>query len=225
MKFKSKILEITYACSDTKHLKISTPDGFNFSPGQFISINLNNDGREIRRPYSIASKPYPNSLELCIKILPKGLGTPIIDKFKVGDEIDVLGPMGGFTISDKSLSKNIILISTGTGITPFRSMIHHLLENDFKNKLTLITGYRYEGDVLYEGELKALEDEHDNFSYHRILSREGEEKGYVQNLIEKNFDGDADYYICGLKEMIYSVKDFLGEKGISEDNVYFEKYD
>ena len=226
-KFKSKILEITSLCKDTKHLTISTPDEFDFSPGQFISIFLNKNGREIRRPYSIASKPTLNSLDLCIKILPKGLGTPIIDKFEVGDEIEVLGPMGAFVINEKSLNKNLILISTGTGITPFRSIVHHLLENNFKNKITLITGYRYNGDVLYEDEFKALEDEYENFSYHRILSREGseDEKGYVQDLIEKNLDDRADYYICGLKEMVNSVKDFLSEKNILDENVFFEKYD
>ena len=224
-RFKSKILDIIYVCKDTKHLTISTPNDFDFYPGQFISIFLNKDGREIRRPYSIASKPTPNSLELCIEILPNGLGTPIIDKFEVGEEIDVMGPMGGFIIKEQSASKDLILISTGTGITPFRSMIHHLLENNFQNKITLITGYRYDEDVLYEEEFKKLEKKHENFSYYRILSREGEEKGHVQILIEKIFDEKADYYICGLKEMVNSVKDLLLEKGIPKENVFFEKYD
>ena len=162
-KFKSKILEITSLCKNTKHLTISTPDDFDFYPGQFISIFLNKEGREIRRPYSIASNPTPNSLELCIEILPNGLGTPIIDKFKVGDEINILGPMGGFILKENSLNKGLILISTGTGITPFRSMINHLLENNFKNKLTLITGYKHNEDILYEEEFKKLEKKHNNF--------------------------------------------------------------
>ena len=42
---------------------------------------------------------------------------------------------------------------------------------------------------------------------------------------EKNFDEKADYYICGLKEMVNSVKDLLLEKGIPNENVFFEKYD
>lgn len=225
MKFKSEILEINSLCEDVKHIVISTPKDFDFSPGQFISIILNKDGSEFRRPYSIASKPTPNSLDLCIKILPSGRGTPIIDKFNLGDELDILGPMGGFTIKEQSLNKDLIFISTGTGVTPFRSMCLHFLENGFKNKITLITGYRYNGDVLYEEEFKELEEEHENFSYHRILSREGENKGYVQNLVEKNLSNEADYYICGLKDMVNSVKDFLGEKGIPDENVFFEKYD
>ena len=224
-RFKSKILEVKSITPSTKHITISTPEDFDFYPGQFISISLDKEGRKIRRPYSIASKPTPNSLDLCIKILEKGLGTPIIDKFKAGDEIDVLGPMGAFIIDQESLNKPLIFISTGTGITPFRSITHHLLENNPQQIITLLTGYRYEKDVLYEDEFKELADKNENFSYHRILSRDGNEKGYVQDLVKKNLVPGANYYICGLKEMVNSVKDLLEELGISKEQIFFEKYD
>lgn len=226
-KFKSKIIETKYITDNTKHIIISIPEDFDFYPGQFVSLLFYINGEEIRRPYSIASNPKPNKLELCIKILPNGRISPIIDALKIGDEIEAIGPMGNFYIFDEYLNKNIILISTSTGIAPFRSMIIHLLENDFKNKLKLITGYRYKKDILYEQEFKNLEEKNKNFSYRRILSQDEDEneRGYVQKLIENNFDVNAYYYICGLKEMVNSVKDFLLEKGIPKDNVLFEKYD
>ncbi len=226
-RFKTKILEIKQITPSTKHIVISIPKDFDFYPGQFISIILDKEGREIRRPYSIASKPTPNSLDLCIKILEKGLGTPIIDKFKVGDEIEVMGPMGNFIINQQSLNKPLILISTGTGVTPFRSIIHHLLENNFQSTITLLAGYRHEFDILYEDEFKELADKKENFSYHRILSqpKEDDEKGYVQDLVKDNLLSDANYYICGLKEMVNAVKDLLEEKGIPKEQIFFEKYD
>ena len=130
-KFESKILSVKQLTKDTKHLTISVPDNFDFYPGQFISLITNKNGNEIRRPYSIASKPAKNSIELCIKILRKGLITPIIDNLKIGDKINIIGPMGSFVINEESKDKNIILISTGTGIAPFRSIALHLLENNF----------------------------------------------------------------------------------------------
>ena len=224
-KFKSKILEVKNISKDTKHITITVPSDFEFHPGQFISLILTIDGEEHRRPYSIASKPQKDQLDLCIKILPDGKATPTIAKLKLGDELSVMGPMGTFYISDQSLAKPIIFISTGTGITPFRSIIAHLLENNFEKPITLITGYRFEGNVLYEDEFKDLEEKYPNFSYQRILSREGDRTGYVQILIDENFDPDADYYICGLKDMVNSVKDHLAEKGIPKENIFFEKYD
>ena len=138
-RFKTKILKIKNICDDVKHLVIKTNQDFLFKPGQFISIILTINGEEIRRPYSIASAPYPNSLELCIKILPNGKATPTINKLKEGDEIEIIGPMGRFTLHESSKDKDLILISTGTGITPFKSMSQHLLKNEnFKNKITCL---------------------------------------------------------------------------------------
>jgi len=224
-RFKSNVLEIKQITPSTKHLVISTPEDFDFYPGQFISLILNIDGREIRRPYSIASKPTPNSLDLCIKILPNGLATPTIDKLKSGDKLEVLGPMGDFIIKESALNKPLIFISTGTGVTPFRSIIHHLLHSNFKNKIILLTGYRHEFDVLYEDEFKELADKNENFSYNRILSQSDQDSGYVQDLVKKNLLPEANYYICGLKEMVNAVKDLLEEKGIPKEQVFFEKYD
>ena len=67
-KFKSKILKTDYINKTTKHITISTPDDFDFYPGQFISIIITINGEELRRPYSIASSPRPNQLDLCIFI-------------------------------------------------------------------------------------------------------------------------------------------------------------
>jgi ferredoxin-NADP reductase len=233
-RFKTKILEIKNICDDVKHFVIKTNKDFLFKPGQFISIILNIDGKEIRRPYSIASAPYPNSLELCIKILPNGKATPTIDELKEGDEIEIIGPMGRFTLHESSEKKDLILISTGTGITPFRSLANHLLKKEkesiFKNKITLITGYRYEENCLYEPEFKKLEKNHSNFSYHGILSRPrdsqpNQEKGHVQLLVEKHINPNAHYYLCGLTPMIDSVRELLKEKGIKKEQIFFEKYD
>ncbi len=224
-KFKSKILKTDYINKTTKHITISTPDDFDFYPGQFISIIITINGEELRRPYSIASSPRPNQLDLCIKILPNGKSTPTIAKLNEGDEIDVMGPMGTFIIKDQSLTKPITFISTGTGVAPFRSIIANLLEYNFEKPITLLTGYRYNDDILYEQAFKELTEKYSNFSYQRILSREGDRTGYVQILIDDNLNLESDYYICGLKDMVNSVKEHLAEKGIPKENIFFEKYD
>jgi CDP-4-dehydro-6-deoxyglucose reductase len=89
----------------------------------------------------------------------------------------------------------------------------------------LLTGYRYNDDILYEQAFKELTEKYSNFSYQRILSREGDRTGYVQILIDDNLNLESDYYICGLKDMVNSVKEHLAEKGIPKENIFFEKYD
>ena len=224
-KFDAEVLDVKDISQDTKCITITTPKDFDFYPGQFISLLLTINGEDLRRPYSIASKPQPGKLELCIKILPDGKATPTIAKLKPGDKLKAMGPMGTFYINDQSLNKPITFISTGTGVAPFKSIITYLLKNNFKNPITLITGYRFEANVLYEQTFRDLEEKHPNFKYHRICSREGEKRGYVQILIDENFQEGADYYICGLKDMVNSVREHLENKGIPKENIFFEKYD
>lgn len=225
-RFKSKIINIVQLTENVKHFRISIPDDFSFIPGQYISIIMDNSEKNIklRRPYSIVStqeEAKKGYIELCVKILENGNITPLLDKLKVGGEIECLGPLGEFKISEESKNKNIIFISTGVGIAPFRSMIPYVLENSNK-KIILIIGYRNGKEVLYLRELGRLERKYGNFKHYTAISSNGIR---VQNLIEENLDKNADYYICGLKDMISSVNLLLLKKGILGKNIYTEKYD
>ncbi|MEM3113019.1 MAG: FAD-dependent oxidoreductase [Candidatus Pacearchaeota archaeon] len=231
-RFESEILEILKLTENVKHFKISVPKNFNFIPGQYISIIMDDKEKNIklRRPYSIistiknAKKGY---IGLCIKILENGNITPLLDKLKKSDKIECLGPLGNFKINEESKNKDIIFISTGVGIAPFMSMVPHLLEEvKSDKKIRLLTGYKLKNDILYGEELKNLEKKHKNFKYYTILSEESNGKnGRVQDLLKQHFDKNADYYICGLKEMISAINIILLKKGILGKNIYTEKYD
>ncbi len=232
-KFQSEVINIIQLTNNVKHFTISVPKDFNFIPGQYISIIKDNpnNGIKLRRPYSIVSKVNSNisynSIDLCIKILENGNITPLLNKLKKGDKIECLGPLGNFKISEESKDKNTIFISTGVGIAPFISMIEFILEkSNKKHKVKLITGYKTNEDILYEKELKSLENKHSNFKYYSILSESDTGNGgRVQKLVEEHFDKNADYYICGLKDMISSVRLLILKKGVLGKNIYSEKYD
>jgi ferredoxin-NADP reductase len=215
-KFKSKVIENKSIAEDVKNLVITTPKDFNFIPGQYISLIFDKDGKRLRRPYSIASPSNNGKVELCIKIISEGLVTPTINEFQKDKELEILGPLGDFIIEDKT--KDLILISTGTGIGPYRSIIPNLLENNFKNKITLIAGYRK--NKLYDEEFQDLSNKYNNFEYKTAISSNGNR---VQDIIPIN--KQADYYLCGLKEMINSVRNQLVKQGIEMKNIIAEKYD
>jgi len=215
-KFKTKVIKNDYLTEDVKHLVLKKPKGFEFISGQYLSIILDNKERKIRRAYSIASSPKNKTLEFCIKIIPEGLATPLIKNLTPKQEIEILGPMGDFIIHNKD--KNIIFISTGTGVGPFRSMIINLLENEFKKKITLIAGYRK--NILYDSEFKKLTKKYSNFHYELAISSQGKR---VQNILI--IDKKADYYLCGLSPMINSVRAILTKKSVPMKNIFSEKYD
>ena len=122
--FESEILKTINLTSDVKSIKIKSPKNFKFKAGQYISISFPIKNSKIRRPYSIASSPNKKEfLEICVKRVEKGPASNFICDLSQGDKIEFLGPMGNFIIQNNSKQKDLIFISTGTGIGPFKSMI------------------------------------------------------------------------------------------------------
>lgn len=225
-RYKGRIIDVQIIAPSVKHIVIETPSDFSFVPGQFVSLILPKEGKELRRSYSIASLSDGKNIELCIKILKKGQATPLIDTFQVGDMVEVMGPLGRFILNEKSLQKDIVFVATGTGITPFRPMVDFLLKKGFNKRIILVAGYRTEKDRLYHKEFDILAEKYNHFLYHTVLSRsETKEKEYVQDVLERIAPSYVDYYICGLKEMVFGVKELLLQKGIPQEDIYFERYD
>jgi ferredoxin-NADP reductase len=126
------------------------------------------------RSYSIASWPDgSNVFELCIVLLEDGMGTNyLFNEVKEGTEISLRGPVGVFTLPEP-IDKDLYLICTGTGIAPFRSMIHHIISHNIPHKdIHLIFGCRKFGDALYANELKDLMRRDGGFFFHSCYSRE-----------------------------------------------------
>lgn len=229
--FESIVLQNRMLTSTVTNLKFSLPKGFTFKAGQYLSISrINEEGKKLRTPYSIATAPGSGTGEFCVKLVENGKASNFIKNLKEGDKIELFGPAGKFVVRDSSKEKNICFVSTGTGISAFASMIPSLLHEGFSNKLVLVKGFRDEEDVLYDSEFKKLEKEYSNFEFHNVLSQPKdasfENKGYVQDFLEKNMvDFKGDFYLCGLNEMINSVLRKLEGWGFDSKNIFFEEYD
>ena len=148
---------------------------FDFKPGQFVTLDLpiHEKVNKRWRSYSIASHPDgTNIVELVIVLLEGGLGTTyLFNHIVVGSELTLRGPQGVFTLDEEDLQKEIIMICTGTGIAPFRSMATYIkLHNIPHNNIYLIFGTRKKSDLLYYEEMKNLQLE--KFHYIPTLSRE-----------------------------------------------------
>ena len=228
--FESKIIENKKLNSSVFSLKFSLPKNFSFFPGQYLSVSRITNGKKIRTPYTIASVPNKRYAEFIIKVVNIGKASHYLSKLKRGDKIELFGPIGKFTINNTSKENDLVFISSGTGISPFASMIPYLLEKGFKNKIILLNGFRNEKEILLNKEFLKLSKKYKNFEFHNILSqplKNFNDKGYVQDFLDKYVpDGfNGDYYLCGLKEMIEEVSKQLENKGVNKNRIFFEKYD
>jgi ferredoxin-NADP reductase len=234
--FASRLVGSISLSAQTKHLEfeVATVPRFGFVPGQWLSFKSNQpDGEEITRAYSIASPPGDeNRFALCLNRVQDGFMSNYLSDMKVGEEIRCQGPFGDFIL--RPPLRDTVFIATGTGIAPFRSMLHWLLADPVRHQdkqLWLLFGNRTENDIYYHEEFLALATRHPNFHYLPTLSRGNPEwqglRGYIQEHVPGLVQGRADMhaYICGLDKMIKANRESLKGLGWDRKSILYEKYD
>jgi len=220
----------------TKHLEFEMQGvpRFDFVPGQWLSLkHTKSDGEEITRAYSIASPPEEDSrFAFCLNRVQDGFMSNFLCDMNQGDEISCQGPFGDFIL--RPPMRDTIFIATGTGIAPFRSMLHWLLADPSRHEskqLWLLFGSRTEQDIYYHREFLRLANEHGNFHYLPTLSRGTPDwqglRGYVQQQVAEIAAGRSDMhaYICGLDKMIKANRELLKSLGWDRKSIRYEKYD
>jgi ferredoxin-NADP reductase len=208
--------------------EILDSDKFTFAPGQFISLKYDLAGRQITRAYSLASAPRGNRFDLCLNLVPHGLFSAHLFTLKPGAEIEFAAPLGYFTVRDPS--RDLLFIATGTGVAPFRSMVWSHLDK-IKTRVSLLFGTRYEEAILYRAEFEEGTRKYQNFNYWPTLTKAGAtwqgRTGRVQAHLEEALAGrrEIDIYLCGLKEMVDDVRNWLKQRGYDRKQIIYEKYD
>lgn len=232
---KGVFTEIRQETDNTRIYRIKIPgvDRFDFKPGQFVTLDFPIHEKPARRwrSYSIASAPgNTNEIELLIVLLEGGAGTTWLFKHvREGDEIPLRGPQGVFTLPDK-IETDLFFISTGTGIAPFRSMLHHIRNTGLPGykKIYVISGTRTRKDLLYHTDMLELAKSLPDVYYIPTLSREKWEgrTGYVHPVYEELLKErpPAHFYLCGWKEMIREAKQRLLDLGYERKAIHQELY-
>lgn len=213
---------------------LDNPLIIDFIAGQYLFLKL--DGKT--RLYSIASSSnQKNQIEFVIEIVEGGLASTFLKNLSLNDEVIWYGPAGQFCLKKDDLSP--IFFVTGTGIAPIRSMILSHIEKDNFSCL-LLWGLRKFSDLYFFDEFLALKEKFpQKFNFIYCLSRE--EKminqyqlakdhfffGHLQDYLEKNFREDfyqRNFYLCGSRGVVESLKEYLKEKGFNDSRVIFERF-
>ena len=231
------VIRIENETASTRRFWIEVPElqSFDFKPGQFVTLDLPIAEKPNKRwrSYSIASWPDgTNIFELVIVLLEGGLGTHyLFNEVKIGSQLILRGPQGVFTLPDL-IDRDLFFICTGTGIAPFRSMTHHIMDNNIPHQnIYLIFGCRLLCDGLYGKEMKDMEQKVESFNYLPTYSREtpGNDLriGYVHAVYEeicKEKHPPAYFYLCGWKAMIDEAKQRILALGYDRKAIHQELY-
>lgn len=126
-------------------------DGLRFENGQFVMIGLHVNNKPLLRAYSIASANYSEHLEFFSIKVQNGPLTSRLQHLKVGDEVLVSRkPTGTLVLSDLRPGRYLYLLSTGTGLAPFMSLIQDPEAYERFEKVVLVHGVRRVCDLAYD---------------------------------------------------------------------------
>lgn len=200
-----------------------------FQAGQYVSIKVGENGD--LRSYSICSSPEnQQSFDLLLDVTPQGLGTTFLQQLAVGAELEILGPLGRFCVADDQSQVPAVLIGTGSGVAPLRSMVYQQLKL-FKNSQTvqLLWGERFAKDLIWLDEFAELVKNYSNFIFTPMVSKPEPtnqfQAGRVTALLETmDLPVGAYYYLCGNKDMIADATRILQTRGVPETQICFEKF-
>ncbi|QJC28607.1 ferredoxin--NADP(+) reductase [Enterobacteriaceae endosymbiont of Plateumaris consimilis] len=219
-----------------------------FVPGQFTKLSLIINGKRIHRAYSYINCPKNINHEFYIKNVDnKGHLTPYLYKLNYNDKIMISKhALGTFTINNIQNCENLWMISTGTGIGPYLSILQNgnYLEN-FK-KIILIYAVRYISDFSYIYLINNLKNKFKNKLIIQIItSREKQKnnllKGHIPELIQNGIlekkigilidKNNTHIMLCGNPKMVYDTQNLLQKNyGLSKNlknkigNITTEKY-
>lgn len=202
-----------------------------FSAGQYILLNCPTTPQ--KRQYSIASAPrLDHAIELLVEIIPDGKASGYLNSLSEGEEISFYASAGEFTVKDEvqGTQEPIVLIGTGSGIAPLRSiLLDQLRTRETKRPLRLYWGMRQAENLFWLEDFEELHDNFSNFMYHITLSQAPDTwslcKGRVTDCLSVHeLPQQAQYYICGNPHMIEDVTKVLQARGVPESAIHHEKF-
>ncbi len=210
-----------------------------FSNGHFTMIGLRVDGKPLLRAYSIASANYEDHLEFFSIKVPGGPLTSRLQHLQVGDAVIVGRKPTGTLVADYLLpGKRLYMLSTGTGLAPFMSIVRDPDIYEKFDQLILVHGVRQVEELAYHDLLVEHLPNHEflgdmissKLRYYPTVTREAyRNTGRVTDLIESGklfedlgvpaLDPAVDrIMICGSSDMLRDLKEMLETRGFKEGN-------
>ncbi len=236
------VIDIKHWTNKTFSFKTTRNKTFRFKNGEFAMIGLEVENRPLLRAYSIASPNHEDHLEFLSIKVPNGPLTSKLQHIKLKDQILINSKSTGTLVCDYLLpGRNLFLLSTGTGLAPFMSIIRDPETYEKFNKVILTHTVREVKELAYKDFLENLNSDElyseitkGNFLYFNSVTREDFERtGRITTWIDENkltnylnienFDPKLDrVMICGSEDMTFDLKTLFEKKGSSEGSTQIQ---
>ena len=211
-------------------LRVEAPR-LEFAAGQFVRIGLDIDGERIARPFSFVNAPDDPVMEFYGVIVPGGPLSPRLARLRAGDALYVAdNPSGFLVLGEVPAAEELWLMSTGTGIAPFLSILRTATPWERFRRVVLVHAVRHKNELVYGELIEGLRRRHgERLSYVRFVSREKAEGALEGRIPAAVRDGrlaaaagaftpaKSQFLLCGNPEMLKDTTAALIEQGFRKN--------
>jgi ferredoxin-NADP reductase len=233
--------EATWETKRTRTLTLDVPGWPGHQAGQHVDVRLTaEDGYMAERSYSIASPPEAPRLALTIERLEDGEVSPYLsEELRVGDPLELRGPIGGYFVWDTTLGGPLLLVAGGSGIVPLMAMLRHRdaalkgASSTGELPARLLYSSRTWDDVIYRDELTRLTERDHTLRIAHTLTRRSpaEWSGYTRRIDPSMLSEFAwspgerpRIFVCGPTPMVESVANALVDLGHDAAMIKTERF-
>jgi ferredoxin-NADP reductase len=219
----------------TKSLFLEVPDWEGHKAGQHVDVRLTaEDGYQAQRSYSIASAPEDGRLALVVERIEDGEVSPYLtDVLRVGDRLELRGPIGGWFTWEAKEGGPLLLVAGGSGIAPLMAMLRHRAAAPSDASCRLLYSSRSREDAIYAEELDQLAAENGALEVFHTLTRSQPSgwTGYSRRIDRDMLEevawppGDRPLaFVCGPTPLVETVATTLVELGHDPARVKTERF-
>ncbi len=231
-----KVTDIHHWSEKTFSFKTTRKFLNEFKNGEFAMIGIEHEGKKLMRAYSFVSANYEDHLEFLSIKLKDGLLTSKLQNIEVGDEILVRDKSTGTLVIDDLLpGRNLYLISTGTGLAPFMSIIKDPKTYDRFDKVVLTHTVQYPKELAYRSDLESFNVKYEkvtqgSFLYFNTLTKaQWQYEGRITNWIKNEkltseigcarIDAKSDrFMVCGSTALNSDLIEYFKSMGMIQGN-------
>jgi ring-1,2-phenylacetyl-CoA epoxidase subunit PaaE len=239
--FDLKVKELIKETSDAITIVFHQPEGGNISykSGQFLTLIIPLEGKEVRRAYSLCTSPFTDQdLAVTVKRVENGfMSNWLPDNLKVGDTIKIMTPTGHFTTEySKEGKRHIIMFAGGSGITPMMSIVKSVLTQEPNSIVSLIYCNRDIDSIIFKDKFDSLQTDYEGrFHVIHILDNapmnwQGMSGLLNHEMLIRLFERIPDwghdnstYLMCGPEGMMKNVESLLDQQQIPKDRILIDK--